>query len=238
VSDGNSPPLWATRKYHLTVNLHPTIVGLDLPDCTMGTYYHEALVLAGGTAPTGWALVVGELPAGLTLDTETGVISGTPVESKPAKSTTYVFQVEVIDGNGAMDSEEFSLTLHPSQAESCDGSEVPPTGTPTLTVERSGIYAVLSWTSLAEATAYDVVVGNPALLHDTGGDFGVAAERCLADDRTTTSLAVAEMPSPGSMFFFLVRGVNCAGGGSYDSEAPGQTGFRDAGIEASGSACP
>lgn len=238
VSDSDDPARITTREYRLTINPHPTVVGLALPDCTMGVYYYEPLAVTGGTAPLTLAIIAGELPEGLTLDTQTGVISGTPVETKPPKSKTYVFWVEAVDANGAVDAEELSLTLHPSGTESCDGSELAPAGTPTLTVERSADHALLSWTAVADATAYDVVRGDPSSLRGTGGDFGAAVQGCVADDRTTTSLAVPDMPSPGRMFFFLVRGVNCGGAGTYDSGTSGQTGFRDTGIAASGSGCP
>jgi hypothetical protein len=45
-------------------------------------------------------------------------------------------------------------------------------------------------------------------------------------------------PSLGKAFWFLVRGANCAGKGTYNSGVPAQVGSRDAEIDASTAACP
>jgi hypothetical protein len=52
----------------------------SLPDARPHQEYSIHLESRGGTPPLRWAIVSGELPKGLTLDEETGVISGTPEE--------------------------------------------------------------------------------------------------------------------------------------------------------------
>lgn len=52
----------------------------SVPNGTVGTAYSETLAATGGTAPYGWQ-VTGPLPSGLTLDSETGMISGTPARA-------------------------------------------------------------------------------------------------------------------------------------------------------------
>lgn len=58
------------------------IVGMTpdtLPDATQGTAYSQTLTApACATAPLSWQVTSGALPAGLTLDEETGKIAGTP----------------------------------------------------------------------------------------------------------------------------------------------------------------
>jgi hypothetical protein len=54
----------------------PTITTVSLPNGTMGTAYSQTLEATGDT-PT-WTIDTGALPAGLSLDDTTGVISGTP----------------------------------------------------------------------------------------------------------------------------------------------------------------
>lgn len=55
-----------------------TIKTTSLPSATAGAAYGQTLQAQGGTTPYAWAVTAGSLPAGLTLDTSTGIISGTP----------------------------------------------------------------------------------------------------------------------------------------------------------------
>lgn len=111
-----------------------------------------------------------------------------------------------------------------------------PAGSPTLTVSPDG--AQLSWTSLQGATTYDVVRGDVETLSHTGGDFTAATLGCIANDLAATSTAATGAPGLGQAFWYLVRGANCAGHGTYDSGVPAQVGSRDAEIDASTSGCP
>jgi hypothetical protein len=111
-----------------------------------------------------------------------------------------------------------------------------PSGSPTLTLSQDGTQ--LSWSSLQGATWYDVVRGDVSTLSRTGGDFTAATLECLANDLAATSTTSTVAPAPGQAFWFLVRGCNCAGHGTYDSGAPAQVGSRDAEINASTVACP
>jgi len=61
----------------ITVNPDPTISGKP-PIGTVGTPYTTTMIAAGGTAALKWSPVSGSLPAGLSFNTTTGVISGTP----------------------------------------------------------------------------------------------------------------------------------------------------------------
>jgi len=56
----------------------PAITRDVLASGTVGTAYSATLSAAGGTAPYTWSIARGTLPAGLTLNAATGVVSGTP----------------------------------------------------------------------------------------------------------------------------------------------------------------
>ena len=66
-----------------------------LPPASVGVPYSATLASTGGTAPTVWSIASGSLPAGLSLDSATGVISGTPSE------TGSSFDVQVADAGRA-----------------------------------------------------------------------------------------------------------------------------------------
>jgi hypothetical protein len=113
-----------------------------------------------------------------------------------------------------------------------------PAGFPFLTVEPSGNDTLLSWSSLSQATGYDVVRGDLSILISSGGDFGSATQACLADDLGDTFLSATDAPATDGGFWYLVRPVNCGGHGSYDSGGPAQVRPRDGGINSSASSCP
>lgn len=82
----------------------PTIVAESLPDGMEGEAYSNRLT-AKGTAPITWSIVSGALPEGLSLNEDTGEISGTP-----AGEGTEVFTVMAVNDLGE-DIKELSITI-------------------------------------------------------------------------------------------------------------------------------
>ena len=82
----------------------PTIVAESLPDGMEGEAYSSRLT-AKGTAPITWSIVSGVLPEGLSLNEDTGEISGTP-----AGEGIEVFTVMAVNALGE-DIKEFSITI-------------------------------------------------------------------------------------------------------------------------------
>lgn len=132
--------------------------------------------------------------------------------------------------------------------ESCNGIDDDCNGAPDdvavpavvagVTIAPPAASAVIGWTALATASTYDVARGRLSVLASSGGGFNLATEACLANDLSGVSLSDAGLPSAGDGFWYLVRGSNCGGAGSYDSGAPSQVGSRDAEIQAAPSHCP
>ena len=90
-----------------TVKIAPTITTTEsLPDGEVGTVYSQTLTATGDPTIT-WNVTSGTLPAGLTLDTNTGTISGTPTTAN-----TYSFTVTATNDSGS-DSKEYTLTIDP-----------------------------------------------------------------------------------------------------------------------------
>ena len=82
----------------------PTIVAESLPDGMEGEAYSNRLT-AKGTVPITWSIVSGVLPGGLSLNEDTGEISGTP-----AGEGTEVFTVMAVNDLGE-DIKELSITI-------------------------------------------------------------------------------------------------------------------------------
>ena len=102
-----------------------------LPDATEGQPYSQALQATGGTAPYTWAVVSGSLPAGLTLDPATGVISGTvPKVAQVTKATgPFSFGVQVLhSSNPQLQSAVQQLTLQVVAAAPATVTPVPTLG--------------------------------------------------------------------------------------------------------------
>jgi hypothetical protein len=68
---------------------------IDGGTATVGVPYSAQLVASGGTEPYTFSIISGALPDGLTLDTSTGIISGTPT-----LAGTFDYVAEVTDDNG------------------------------------------------------------------------------------------------------------------------------------------
>jgi large repetitive protein len=100
----------ATQAFALTIDPALSITTLSpLPAGTVGVNYSEALVASGGSGIYTWAVSAGSLPAGLTLKSGTGVISG-----QPTAAGTANFTIEVTDSNQATASMPFALTIDPA----------------------------------------------------------------------------------------------------------------------------
>jgi hypothetical protein len=91
----------------------PAITTTALPDATAGAAYGQALTARGGSAPHTWSVASGSLPVGLTLESATGLISGTPQASGSSPVA-----VLVTDAGGFSDLVQLSLLVQPPAAPS------------------------------------------------------------------------------------------------------------------------
>ena len=135
----------------------------------------------------------------------------------------------------------FSATTPTAYQVATSWRRAAPTLAKGLLVVKSGVSDVsLSWVAVSGASTYDVVRGGLNALRSSNGNFQTATQACVANDTAGTSYTTTTgaTPSVGDGFWFLVRGSNCGGAGTYDSGAPKQVGSRDAGINASGNSCP
>jgi hypothetical protein len=81
-------------------------LGFPVPPGEAGVGYRHELEVAGGTAPHHWEVSDGQLPDGITLDPDTGALTGTP-----ASAGGYHFTVRVTDAAGQSVTRPTSLTI-------------------------------------------------------------------------------------------------------------------------------
>lgn len=75
----------------------PIVLPATIPTATLNQAYTTSLIPEGGQAPYTFALIDGSLPTGITLNTATGILSGTSVEVG-----TFRFTVSVRDQNDVL----------------------------------------------------------------------------------------------------------------------------------------
>lgn len=86
----------------------PTIDSTGPLQAVAGTAFTYQLAVVGGTPPFTWSLDSGALPAGLSLNSQTGLISGTPIS---AGSSTFTAQV--MDAASRTAQKSLSITVAP-----------------------------------------------------------------------------------------------------------------------------
>ena len=77
---GTPPSTVASPSYTVTINPPPalSITSTAMANGIVGTAYSSAIASSGGVPPLTWSVPPGTLPAGLELNTSSGLISGTP----------------------------------------------------------------------------------------------------------------------------------------------------------------
>lgn len=84
----------------------PVPVAKNLAGCTIGIAYTETITVQSGTGPYTFAVSVGTLPSGLSLNSATGIISGTPTSGTAG---TYNFTIQVTDSASNVGSQAFQI---------------------------------------------------------------------------------------------------------------------------------
>jgi len=78
VTDNPSPSATATKALSISVTGNLSVATATLPNARISASYSQTLAATGGVTPYSWSVSAGSLPAGLSLNASSGVISGTP----------------------------------------------------------------------------------------------------------------------------------------------------------------
>lgn len=108
VTDAGSPV--QTKQVNLTLTIAPANVSIttsSLPNGRVTHAYSTTLAATGGTTPYAWSITSGTLPAGLSLNGATGIISGTPTATANATPLT----IKVVDSSSPAKNATFNTTL-------------------------------------------------------------------------------------------------------------------------------
>jgi len=114
VADSQSPPATKSAPLSITVNASVTtlkVVTASLPNGTQNTNYNVMLAASGGLTPYTWSISSGSLPRGLSLNSSTGAITGTP-----SGGGTSTFTVGVQDSESPPQTavRQLSITISPA----------------------------------------------------------------------------------------------------------------------------
>jgi hypothetical protein len=103
VTDSNAQTV--SKSYTINITLLHITTGAT-PAGKVGAAYSKKVVATGGITPYTWSVIAGAVPDGLTLETNTGIISGTST-----LAGTYTFTLQVIDADGVTATKDFSITI-------------------------------------------------------------------------------------------------------------------------------
>jgi len=84
----------------------PIPAGSPLAGGTVGVSYTDNITAQGGVTPYTFSISSGSLPAGLSINSSTGTISGTP-----SATGTSTFTVKVTDANSSTGTNSFQITV-------------------------------------------------------------------------------------------------------------------------------
>lgn len=102
----DSNGITSSQSYSGTVTSSLVITTNSLPTPVLGQSYNQTISTSGGVSPITFSITSGKLPNGLTLNSNTGAITGIP--NTPG---TYSFTIMITDSNGSTFTKTFSWTI-------------------------------------------------------------------------------------------------------------------------------
>ncbi len=112
-TDTSSPPQNALQLLSIRIAPAPlSVTTSSLPGGQIGSSYDQTVAATGGTIPYTWSISSGSLPGGLTLNTATGEITGTP--SGPSGTSNFTVMATDSSQPQLTASQPLSITIAPA----------------------------------------------------------------------------------------------------------------------------
>src|SRR5580704_671425 len=155
VKDSSVPAKSATASLGILVKSSATplvISTTSVPAGAVNSAYSATFTGTGGTGPYSWALASGQLPPGLSLNSSSGVLAGTPTQAG-----TFAFKIDLTDSGSPVQSSvaDFSVSItavNTSLQISTTSLPAGETGSAyTATLAAAGGTAPYSWSATAGA---------------------------------------------------------------------------------------
>ena len=186
-----------SRAYSVTINAPITVNPASLPTGNVGSAYSQTVSASGGTGASTFVVTVGALPTGLSLNSSSGAITGTP-----SSAATYNFTITATDTVGATGSRAYSVTVTASSL------TVSPATLPATTQGVAYSQSVTASGGTAPYT-YAVIVGAlPTGLSLNGSSGAITGTSSASGTFNFTITATDSLGATGSRAYSVV--VNTA----------------------------
>ncbi|WIM95225.1 putative Ig domain-containing protein [Actinoplanes oblitus] len=173
----------ATATFSVIAGIAPSVTGPGTQYGTTGVAVTKTLTATGGTSPYSWAAT--GLPAGLSINGGTGVITGTPTTAGSAAVT-----VTVTDASGRTGTTTFTWAVATPLVATNPGAQNGTTGTATtLTLTATGGTSPYTWTATGLPTGLTVTSGG--VISGTPAAAGTSTATLTATDAAGRTSAVS-----------------------------------------------